>query len=405
MSIFDFKPRIFETLKIYSKDHFFRDIIAGILVALTTLPISLSLAITAGVAPERGIYGSIVAGLIISIFGASNVCIGGLSIAVVTVIQGIISSYGFDGLVIAGIMAGIIIILIGVFNLGQLIRFIPYTMTLGFTCGVSAILFVAQIKDLFGMKISNMPAELIPRLFAYSKYSQNINNAAVFIAFFTLVIYFVWKKFVNKIPIPPLLAAIVFSSAITFIFNVPVNTIGSIYPNMVNTFGKAHLPNITMPLVRDLFPSALTIAILASIESLLASVVADGMSGDTHDTSTELVGVGLANVFSAAFGGIPIAVSLVKTRENIKQGSKSPVSGIVNAFFLYIVFTLCILFIKLIPMPALAAIMLIVSVQIADWKSALRIISNSSKGEKTLLLITFVLTIVFDLVLQLSLVL
>lgn len=398
MSILDFKPRIFETLKIYSKDHFFRDIIAGILVALTTLPISLSLAIAAGVAPERGIYGSIVAGLIISIFGASNVCIGGLSIAVVTVIQGIISSYGFDGLVIAGIMAGIIIILIGVFNLGQLIRFIPYTMTLGFTCGVSAILFVAQIKDLFGMKISNMPAELIPRLFTYSKYSQNINNAAVFIAFFTLVIYFVWKKFVNKIPIPPLLAAIVISSAITFIFNVPVNTVGSIYPNMVNTFGKAHLPNITMPLVRDLFPSALTIAILASIESLLASVVADGMSGDTHDTSTELVGVGLANVFSAAFGGIPIAVSLVKTRENIKQGSKSPVSGIVNAFFLYIVFTLCILFIKLIPMPALAAIMLIVSVQIADWKSALRIISNSSKGEKTLLLITFVLTIVFDLV-------
>lgn len=398
MSIFDFKPRIFETLKIYSKDHFFRDIIAGILVALTTLPISLSLAIAASVAPERGIYGSIVAGLIISIFGASNVCIGGLSIAVVTVIQGIISSYGFDGLVIVGIMAGIIIILIGVFNLGQLIRFIPYTMTLGFTCGVSAILFVAQIKDLFGMRISNMPAELIPRLFAYSKNAGGINNAAVFIALITLVIYFLWKKFVTKIPIPPLLGAIVISSIITFVFNVPVNTIGSVYPNMVNTFTNAHLPNITMPLVRDLFPSALTIAILASIESLLASVVADGMSGDTHDTSTELVGVGLANVFSAAFGGIPVSVSLVKTRENIKQGAKSPVSGIVNAFFLYIVFTLCILFIKLIPMPALAAIMLIVSVQIADWKSALRIISNSSKGEKTLLLITFVLTIVFDLV-------
>lgn len=398
MNILDFKPRIFETLKTYSKDHFFRDVIAGILVALTSLPISLSLAIAAGVAPERGIFGSIVAGLIISIFGSSNVCIGGLSIAIVTVIQGVISSYGFDGLVIAGAMAGIILILIGVFNLGQLIRFIPYTMTLGFTCGVSAILFVAQLKDLFGMKISNMPSELIPRLLAYSKNAPSINNAAVFIALITLVIYFLWKRFVNKIPIPPLLGAIVISSIITFIFNVPVNTIGSVYPNMVNTFSNAHMPNVTMPLIRDLFPSALTIAILASIESLLAAVVADGLSGDTHNASTELVSVGIANIFSAVFGGIPVSISLVKTRENIKQGAKSPVSGIVNAVFLSIVFTVCILFIKLIPMPALAAIMLIISVQIADWKSALRIISNSSKSEKVLLLITFVLTILFDLV-------
>ena len=398
MNILDFKPKIFEMLKTYNKDQFLRDIVAGILVALTSLPISLSLAIAAGVAPERGIYASIIAGIFVSIFGDSRVCIGGISIAIITVISSVISSFGFDGLAIAGIMAGIIIVLIGVFNLGQLIRFIPYTITLGFTCGVSAILFVGQIKDFFGMRIQNLPPELIPRLFSYSKNASSINNAACFIAILTLVIYFAWKRFVSKIPVSPIICALIIPSIITFIFNVPVNTIGSIYPNMANTFGNAHIPTITMPLARDLFPSALTIAVLASIESLLAAVVSDGISGDTHNVGTELVGVGIANIVSAIFGGIPVSVSLVKSRENIKQGAKTPVSGIISAIALCNIFTIFILFDKMIPLPTLAAIMFIISVQIADWKSALKVITNSSTSEKVVLLITFLLTILFDLV-------
>ena len=398
MNILDFKPKIFEMLKTYNKDQFLRDIVAGVLVALTSLPISLSLAIAAGVAPERGIYASIIAGIFVSIFGGSRVCIGGISIAIITVISSVISSFGFDGLAIAGIMAGIIIVLIGVFNLGQLIRFIPYTITLGFTCGVSAILFVGQIKDFFGMRIQNLPPELIPRLFSYSKNASSINNAACFIAILTLIIYFAWKRFVSKIPVSPIICAIIIPSIITFIFNVPVNTIGSIYPNMANTFGNAHIPAITMPLARDLFPSALTIAVLASIESLLAAVVSDGISGDTHNVGTELVGVGMANIVSAIFGGIPVSVSLVKSRENIKQGAKTPVSGIISAIALCIIFTIFILFVKMIPLPTLAAIMFIISVQIADWKSALKVITNSSTSEKVVLLITFLLTILFDLV-------
>lgn len=398
MNILDFKPKIFEMLKTYNKDQFLRDIVAGVVVALTSLPISLSLAIAAGVAPERGIYASIIAGIFVSIFGGSRVCIGGISIAIITVISSVISSFGFDGLAIAGIMAGIIIVLIGVFNLGQLIRFIPYTITLGFTCGVSAILFVGQIKDFFGMRIQNLPPELIPRLFSYSKNASSINNAACFIAILTLIIYFAWKRFVSKIPVSPIICAIIIPSIITFIFNVPVNTIGSIYPNMANTFGNAHIPTITMPLARDLFPSALTIAVLASIESLLAAVVSDGISGDTHNVGTELVGVGMANIVSAIFGGIPVSVSLVKSRENIKQGAKTPVSGIISAIALCIIFTIFILFVKMIPLPTLAAIMFIISVQIADWKSALKVITNSSTSEKVVLLITFLLTILFDLV-------
>ena len=398
MNILDFKPKIFEMLKTYNKDQFLRDIVAGVLVALTSLPISLSLAIGASVAPEKGIYASIIAGIFVSIFGGSRVCIGGISIAIITVISSVISSFGFDGLVIAGIMAGIIIILIGVFNLGQLIRFIPYTITLGFTCGVSAILFVGQIKDFFGMRIQNLPPELIPRLFSYSKNASSINNAACFIAILTLITYFVWKRFVSKIPVSPIICAIIIPSIITFIFNVPVNTIGSIYPNMANTFSNAHIPAITMPLARDLFPSALTIAVLASIESLLAAVVSDGISGDTHNVGTELVGVGMANIVSAIFGGIPVSVSLVKSRENIKQGAKTPVSGIISAIALCIIFTIFILFVKMIPLPTLAAIMFIISVQIADWKSALKVITNSSTSERVVLLITFLLTILFDLV-------
>lgn len=398
MNILDFKPKIFEMLKTYDKDQFLRDIVAGVLVALTSLPISLSLAIAAGVAPERGIYASIIAGIFVSIFGDSRVCIGGISIAIITVISSVISYFGFDGLAIAGIMAGIIIVLIGIFNLGQLIRFIPYTITLGFTCGVSTILFVGQIKDFFGMRIQNLPPELIPRLFSYSKNASSINNAACFIAILTLVIYFAWKRFVSKIPVSPIICALIIPSIITFIFNVPVNTIGSIYPNMANAFGNAHIPTITMPLARDLFPSALTIAVLASIESLLAAVVSDGISGDTHNVGTELVGVGIANIVSAIFGGIPVSVSLVKSRENIKQGAKTPVSGIISAIALCIIFTIFILFVKMIPLPTLAAIMFIISVQIADWKSALKVITNSSTSEKVVLLITFLLTILFDLV-------
>lgn len=398
MNILDFKPKIFEMLKTYNKDQFLRDIVAGVLVALTSLPISLSLAIAAGVAPERGIYASIIAGIFVSIFGDSRVCIGGISIAIITVISSVISSFGFDGLAISGIMAGIIIVLIGIFNLGQLIRFIPYTITLGFTCGVSAILFVGQIKDFFGMRIQNLPPELIPRLFSYSKNASSINNAACFIAILTLIIYFAWKRFVSKIPVSPIICALIIPSIITFIFNVPVNTIGSIYPNMANTFGNVHIPAITMPLARDLFPSALTIAVLASIESLLAAVVSDGISGDTHNVGTELVGVGMANIVSAIFGGIPVSVSLVKSRENIKQGAKTPVSGIISAIALCIIFTIFILFVKMIPLPTLAAIMFIISVQIADWKSALKVITNSSTSEKVVLLITFLLTILFDLV-------
>ncbi len=402
MNISDLKPKIFSALKWYNKDQLVKDAVAGVLVAIISLPTSLALAMAAGVAPEKGLYGSIIAGLVISLFGGSNVCVGGLSVALISVIQGVMLSYGFDGLIITGIMAGIILVLIGVFNLGELIRLIPYTITLGFTCAVSAILFVSQIKDFFGMKIQDFPSELIPRLFAYSKNAESISNSATIVAIFTLVAYFVWKKFINKIPIPPSLGAIIILSIATAIFNIPVNTIGSIYPNISNSFSNLYVPEISAPLIRNLFPSALTIAILASIESLLAAVVADGMSGDTHNPNTELMAVGLANVASVIFGGIPVSVSRTKTTVNIKNGGKTPVSGIVNAFFLFLILAVFMPFIKFIPMPTLAAIMFIVSAQLADWKGALRIITNSSKSEKIVLLVTFVLTIVFDLVIAIE---
>lgn len=392
----ELRPKLFDVMKSYTKKQLIKDIISGIIVAIIALPLSIALAIASGVGPEQGLYTAIIAGFFISFFGGSRVQIGGPTAAFVVIIYGIVASYGTDGLIVATILAGIILVIMGICRFGSLIKYIPYTITTGFTCGIAVTLFIGQLKDFFGMDIASVPSEFLDKVIVYAKNISTINLTATLIGLLAVAIMLLWTKVTDKIP--GSLVAIVVTTAIAYFAKLPVNTIGSVYGKLNSAFPSFHIPSITMNLIQQMISPAFTIAVLAAIESLLSAVVSDGMIGDTHKSNAELLGQGLGNIFSGFFGGIPATGAIARTAANVRNGGRTPIAGIAHCITLTIILLVLMPLAALIPMTTLAAVLLVVAANMADWSSFFRLCKNAPKSDIIVLVATFFLTVFFDLV-------
>ena len=392
----ELRPKLFDVMKGYTKEQLIKDIISGIIVAIIALPLSIALAIASGVGPEQGLYTAIIAGFFISFFGGSRVQIGGPTAAFVVIIYGIVMDYGTDGLIVATIMAGIFLVIMGICRFGSLIKYIPYTITTGFTCGIAVTLFVGQIKDFLGLSMESVPSEFLDKIIAYAKNIGTINLTATLLGLVAIAIMVVWPKVTDKIP--GSLIAIVVTTAIAYLAELPVNTIGSVYGELSSSFPSFQVPSISMSLIQEMISPAFTIAILAGIESLLSAVVSDGMIGDTHKSNAELVGQGLGNIFSGLFGGIPPTGAIARTAANVRNGGRTPIAGIVHCITLTVILLALMPLAALIPMTTLAAVLLVVAANMADWTSFFRLIKTAPKSDVIVLVATFFLTVFFDLV-------
>lgn len=391
----ELRPKLFDVMKSYTKKQLIKDIISGIIVAIIALPLSIALAIASGVGPEQGLYTAIIAGFFISFFGGSRVQIGGPTAAFVVIIYGIVASYGTDGLIVATILAGIILVIMGICRFGSLIKYIPYTITTGFTCGIAVTLFIGQLKDFFGMDIASVPSEFLDKVIVYAKNISTINLTATLIGLLAVAIMLLWTKVTDKIP-GSLVAIVVTTDA--YFAKLPVNTIGSVYGKLNSAFPSFHVPSITMNLIQQMISPAFTIAVLAAIESLLSAVVSDGMIGDTHKSNAELIGQGLGNIFSGFFGGIPATGAIARTAANVRNGGRTPIAGIAHCITLTIILLVLMPLAALIPMTTLAAVLLVVAANMADWSSFFRLCKNAPKSDIIVLVATFFLTVFFDLV-------
>jgi len=389
------KPMLFSTMKGYDKNSLMKDIIAGIIVAIIALPLSIALAIASGVNPEKGIHTAIIAGFFISFFGGSRVQIGGPTAAFVVIVVGIINQFGTEGLIIATIMAGIILVLMGLLNVGSLIKFIPSTITVGFTAGIAVTLFVQQLKDFLGLDIAQVPSEFFERIAAYIEHIGTINPYAILIGAIALAVMIILPKINEKIPAS--LVAIIVTTLIVKIFRMDVATIGSVYGELSGAFPVPSFPAVNMEMIKELISPAFTIAILAAIESLLSCVVSDGMIGSRHRSNTELVAQGLGNIFSGLFGGIPATGAIARTAANVKNGGRTPVAGVVHAITLALIMVILMPYAALIPMTTLSAVLIIVAYNMSGWREFISM-RKSPKSDFAVLLITFVLTVCFDLV-------
>ena len=392
----ELRPKLFDVMKGYSKAQLIKDIIAGIIVAIIALPLSIALAIASGVGPEQGLYTAIIAGFFISFFGGSRVQIGGPTAAFVVIIYGIVAEYGTDGLIVATILAGIILVIMGICRFGSLIKYIPYTITTGFTCGIAVTLFVGQLKDFFGLQMKSVPSEFLDKIIAYGKNIGTINVTATVIGLVAVAIMLIWPKVTDKIP--GSLVAIIVTTAIVYFAKLDVNTIGSVYGQLDSSFPKFHVPAISMKLVQQMLSPAFTIAVLAAIESLLSAVVSDGMIGDTHKSNAELIGQGLGNIFSGLFGGIPATGAIARTAANVRNGGRTPIAGITHRVTLTVILLVLMPLAALIPMTTLAAVLLVVAANMADWESFFRLCKSAPKSDIIVLVATFFLTVFFDLV-------
>ena len=392
----ELKPKLLDCLKDYSGKQFVRDVISGIIVAIIALPLSIALAIASGVGPEQGLYTAIIAGFFIAVFGGSRVQIGGPTAAFVVIIYGIVASYGTDGLIVATILAGIILVIMGICRFGTLIKYIPYTITTGFTCGIAVTLFVGQLKDFFGYSLESVPSDFLPKVAALIKNVSLINLKAALVGLLAVIIMLVWPKITDKIP--GSLVAIIITTVLVKITGLEVNTIGSVFGELNSSFPTPKLPNVTFEMVSKLISPAFTIAILAGIESLLSAVVSDGMIGDTHKSNAELVGQGLGNIFSGLFGGIPATGAIARTAANVRNGGRTPIAGVVHCITLAIILVLLMPLASMIPMTSLAAVLLVVAANMADWTSFFHLCRTAPKSDIIVLVLTFVLTVVFDLV-------
>ena len=400
MSSFKYiKPKFFSVMKNYTREQFIKDIIAGLIVAIIALPLSIALAIASGVNPEQGLYTAIIAGFFISFLGGSRVQIGGPTAAFVVIIYGIIAEHGIPGLIIATLLAGVMLILMGLFHFGDLIKFIPKTITIGFTLGIAIGIVVGQIKDFLGLNMGAVPAEFLTKLVAYSHNLGSISYITLAIGILALLIQIFWPKVSKKIP--GSLVAIIVTTLLVAIFKLPVKTIGDLYTI------KAGLPSFSMPvlsfsLVREMILPAFTIAMLAAIESLLSAVVSDGMIGSKHKSNAELVGQGVGNILSALFGGIPATGAIARTAANVKDGGRTPVAGMVHALTLLLILLFLMPYASYIPMSCLAAILIIVGYNMSGWRTFVRIIKTAPKSDIAVLIITFLLTLFFDLVIAIE---
>lgn len=412
----DLKPKLFSVMKNYNKDQFVKDLISGIIVAIIALPLSIALAIASGVSPEQGIYTAIIAGFFIALLGGSRVQIGGPTAAFVVIICGIIEKYTFTGLVISTILAGIMMVIFGLIRAGNLIKYIPYTITTGFTAGIAVTLVVGQFKDFFGINIGAVPSEFIEKVRTIFTNFSKWNYVAFLIGLLALVIQIFWPKIMNKLPeklkyvkaIPGSLIAIIICTVIVQAGGLTeganaVKTIGSSYPQVAGLSGLSALPKFSVPkisfsMIKELISPAFTIAILASIESLLSAVVSDGMIGSKHKSNAELIGQGVGNIMSALFGGIPATGAIARTAANVKNGGRTPIAGIVHSITLLIILVVLMPYASLIPMPVLGAILIIVAYNMAGIPKCIRLCKKAPKSDIIVFAVTFILTVFFDLV-------
>lgn len=390
-----FSPKLFSAMKNYSKEQFIKDIISGIIVAIIALPLSIALAIASGVGPERGIYTAIIAGFVISFLGGSSVQIAGPTAAFASIVGGIVATHGFEGLILATIMAGIILIVMGFLKLGSLIRYIPYTITTGFTAGIAITIVIGQVKDFLGLTFENSPLETFDKVMEIGRSIHTINIQALIIGILALAILIIMPKFVKRIP--PSLVAVIVCAAVVKLLGLNVNTIGDLY-TISSAPPMPHMPSFSFSMLRAVIPNAFTIAVLAAIESLLSCVVADGMIGKTHNSNTELIAQGAGNICSALFGGIPATGAIARTAANIKNGGRTPIAGMVHAVVLLIVLVVLMPYAALIPMPAIAAILFVVAYNMSEWRQFVTLTKSAPKSDVAVLITTFVLTVAFDLV-------
>ncbi len=392
------KPKLFSVMKGYTKEQFIKDVIAGIIVAIIALPLSIALALASGVTPEMGLYTAIIAGFIISFMGGSRVQIAGPTAAFATIVAGIVATEGIDGLIIATVMAGVILVLMGLFKFGSLIKYIPFTITTGFTSGIAITIVIGQVKDFLGLTFIKTEEPLIETTDKVKMIGRCINTTnmqALIIGLMALAILIIWPK-INKV-IPASLIAIIVTAVFVKLLSLDVNTIGSLY-TISSKLPHFSMPAFTLYKVRTLIPNAFTIAILAAIESLLSCVVADGMIGSKHKSDTELVAQGLGNIGSAFFGGIPATGAIARTAANVKNGGRTPIAGIVHSITLALILVVLMPYAALIPMPCIAAILFMVAYNMCEWRKFLSICKTAPKSDILVLVLTFALTVVFDLV-------
>ena len=395
-------PKLFTMIKNkeLTKEQIGKDIIAGIIVAIIALPLSIALGISSGVTPEKGLITAIIAGFFISLLGGSKVQIGGPTGAFVVIIYSIIQQYGLSGLITATIMAGVILILMGLLKFGSLIKFIPKTITIGFTSGIAVTLLSTQVKDFFGLNIDNVPSDFIEKWKCYILNFNSINIYTLAIGVLCVLIMVFWPK-INKV-IPGSMVALIVSALLVKFLNLPVETIGTRFTEISSQIPLPTLPSFNIATINKLFSPALTIAILAALESLLSAVVADGMINDKHDSNMELVAQGVASIASGLFGGIPATGAIARTAANAKTGGRSPIAGIVHAITLLLIMLIFMPIAKLIPMTTLAAVLVIVSYNMSEWRT-FKALLKAPKSDIIVLLITFFCTVVFDLVVAIGL--
>lgn len=397
------KPKLFSVMKTYTKQQCIKDIIAGIIVAIIALPLSIALAIASGVNPEQGLYTAIIAGFCISFFGGSRVQIGGPTAAFVVIIYGIVAKYGMSGLTLATLMAGIILIIMGLCRFGSLIRFIPYTITTGFTSGIAIGIFVGQLKDFFGLKLESVPSEFIEKMIAYGKNFHTLNPHALLIGCIALAILIIWPIIAEKTGssimniIPASLISIIVTTLMVKFLPFDVKTIGDLY-TISNKLPTPVLPQFELSTAKELISPAFTIAILAGIESLLSCVVSDGMVGSKHRSNMELIAQGIGNVCSSLFGGIPATGAIARTAANVKNGGRTPIAGMVHAITLLLILVILMPLASLIPMPTLAAVLIMVAYNMSEWRVFVKLVKSSPKSDILVLVTTFLLTVIFDLV-------
>ncbi|MCQ2081961.1 MAG: SulP family inorganic anion transporter [Lachnospiraceae bacterium] len=391
------KPKLFSVMKTYTKEQCIKDIVAGIIVAIIALPLSIALALASGVGPEQGIYTAIVAGFIISFLGGSRVQIAGPTAAFATIVAGIVAKDGMDGLIIATILAGVFLIVMGFLRLGSLIRFIPYTITTGFTAGIAVTLLIGQFKDFAGISYVDgaKPVETMEKLEAFFSNISTINYQALIVGGVCLLILIVWPYISAKIP-GSLIAVIAGILMVKFL-DMNVNTIGDLY-TIKPGLPAPTVPSLSFQVVWNQLPNALTIAALAAIESLLSCVVADSMIASKHRSNMELIAQGAGNIGSALFGGIPATGAIARTAANIKNGGRTPIAGMVHSLVLVLVLLVLMPYAALIPMPTIAAILFIVAYNMCGWRTFAHLCKTAPKSDIAVMVTTFVLTVVFDLV-------
>ena len=400
MKAFEFKPKLFLALKNYSKELFMADLMAGIIVGIVALPLAIAFGIASGVSPEKGIITAIIAGFIISMMGGSKVQIGGPTGAFIVIVYGIIQQYGEAGLIVATLMAGVLLILLGVFKLGAIIKFIPYPIIVGFTSGIAVTIFTTQIADIFGLSFGGekIPGDFIGKWIMYFNHFDTINWWNTIISIASIIIIAMTPKFSKKIP-GSLIAIIAITLLVyvlkTYVGVDSIDTIGDRFSIKAQLPG-AEVPTLNWEAMKGLLPAAITIAVLGAIESLLSATVADGVIGDKHDSNTELIAQGTANIITPLFGGIPATGAIARTMTNINNGGKTPVAGLIHAVVLFLILLFLMPLAQYIPMACLAGVLVVVSYNMSEWRTFRALLKNP-KSDITVLLITFFLTVIFDL--------